>query len=173
MLGRPTGQALAASCFSRGETGLDMSLVAITMARQHGVGGGLVFACLPLEVGAGTAAGLRRVAGEFDAVDGKHLVADESLAIADGEHGAEDFGDDLVQRADEVGDGREVWLTIAGQGDEGELIDTGLRDETTGDEAASRMGTDLFPGSRSPFLSLIPQKTNLSLIVLIRSTSFA
>ena len=100
-----------------------------------------MLARLTLEVGARPTAGLGRIAGEFDAADGKHLVADEALAIADGEHGAEDLGDVLAQRADEVGDGREVWLTIAGECDESHLLDAGLRDETTGDEAA-RVGEE-------------------------------
>lgn len=99
-------------------------VVAITMGRQHGLRGGLVRPGLPLEVDATPAAGLGCIAGEFDAIDGNHLRADESLAIADGEYGAEDLGDVLAQCTDEVGDGREVWPTIAGERDERDLVDT-------------------------------------------------
>lgn len=58
------------------------------------------------------------------------------MTVTNGEHRPEHFGDILAHRADEVGDSREVWLTIAGPRDEGDLFDTGSGDGTTRHQTA-------------------------------------
>jgi hypothetical protein len=67
------------------------------------LGGGFELGGLTLEVGAGPALALRGVAGQFDAVNGEHLAADESLPVAQVQHLGEEAGDVFAQAGDKVG----------------------------------------------------------------------
>ena len=62
------------------------------------------------------------VAGQLDPVDGEHLTANKPFTIADRQRRTEHVRNTLAQRAHEVGDGVEVWLRIAAQGDEGDVL---------------------------------------------------
>ena len=105
------------------------------MARQHDAGGFFELARLMFEVGPGAASGLGGVARQFDAVDGKHLSTYQSLAITDEQYLAEDMRDVVFKRTDEVGDGGEVRLAVAGQCDEGDVFAAGAFDGPAADDA--------------------------------------
>lgn len=76
-------QAFDARLLLAGQIGFDISFVGGAMAREYRLHGGFELASLTFEVGAGTAPGLGRVAGELDPVDGEHRAAAQALAVAD------------------------------------------------------------------------------------------
>ena len=78
---------------------------------------------------------LRRVARELDAIDGKHLAADQALVVTDGEDRREHVGDVVVQRADELRDRGEMGRAVAAERDEGHVLLTGPFDAATADDA--------------------------------------
>ena len=120
-----------------GQVGFDREGVVGAVAFEHLLGGLFELGGVLLEVGAGTAPGLAGVAGEFDAVDGKHLAADEALPVTEPEDLAEDVGDGLVAAGDEGGEGCEVGCGVAREGDEGDVFPAGTLDRPGTDEAAA------------------------------------
>ena len=78
---------------------------------------------------------LRRVARERDAIDGKHLAADQALVVTDGEDRREHAGDVVVERADERRDRGERGGAVAAERDEGHVLLAGALDAATADDA--------------------------------------
>lgn len=105
------------------------------MALEHDLSGGFQLVGLVFEVGAGAAFVFAGIAGEFDAINGKHLAPDQALPVTEIEYLAEYGGDVIAQMGNKGGDGGEVRLGIAGQGDEGDVFSTGELNRTAGDEA--------------------------------------
>ena len=120
-----------------GQVGFDREGVVGAVAFEHLLGGLFELGGLLLEVGAGAAPGLAGVAGEFDAVDGEHLAADEALPVTEPEDLAEDVGDGLVPSGDEGGEGCEVGCGVAREGDEGDVFPAGALDRPGADDAAA------------------------------------
>ena len=60
----------------------------------------------------------------------------KSLLVADEQHLREDGGDVVTQRGNKSGDGGEVRLAVAGQGDEGDVFAAGAFDVAAADDAA-------------------------------------
>jgi len=133
-LGRVALEALEAPLFLGAAIWLGGQRIRGAMARHHRRRGGFELRRLPLEVGAGAAAVLGRVAGELHAVDGEHLAPDQPLPIADRHDGGEHVRDGVAQRADEVGDGGEVRGGVAAEGEEGDVLAAEARDPTAADD---------------------------------------
>jgi hypothetical protein len=70
---------------------------------------------------------LGRIARELDAVDRKHLAANQALSIADRDHRREDMRDLVPDRAHEVRDGGEMRGLIPAQCNERHVLRTGPR----------------------------------------------
>ena len=134
-LGGITVQAGDALSFFLLEVGLDGALVFLAMPFEHDFGGGFQFAGLVFEVGSCAAFGFGGVAGQLDAVDGEHLSSDQALSVADEEYLGEDAGDVVTQGSDQSGDGGEVRLAVARQGNEGDVFAAGARYVATADDA--------------------------------------
>lgn len=117
------------------EIGFDGFLVFLPMAFEHDASGGFKLAGLVFEVGAGAALLFGCVAGELDAVDGEHLAPDQALPVAQVEHLGEDAGDVVGKRRDKSGDGGEVGLGVATQGDKGDVVAADGFDAAAGDDA--------------------------------------
>jgi hypothetical protein len=105
------------------------------VAGEHGLGGGLKLGRLTLEVGARAALGLAGIRGQLDAVDGKHLAADEALPVAQVEHLAEQTGDVVGQPRDEGGNGSEMRRRISREGDERDVLAAGALNAARTDDA--------------------------------------
>ena len=95
--GRIVGQPFNASGVLLGQIRFDGKLVVLAMAFKHGLGSGFEFVGLTDEIGAGAALGLGGVARQFDAVDGKHLTANQALAVAEVKHLGKEFGHVITQ----------------------------------------------------------------------------
>jgi hypothetical protein len=104
---------------------------------DHTRDGGFDLRGFALEVGAAAALGLGGVAGELHAVDGEHVAADETLAVAHHEHLGEDTGDGLAVIGNEGGNGAVVRLAVTAQRDEDDVVPAGGLDAARADDAAA------------------------------------
>ena len=93
------------------------------------------FCAPPGKVGAGATFLLAGVARQLDAVDGKHFASDQALPVAQGENLSEEPGDFVTQAADESGNGGPVRGTVAGEGNESDVLTAGVFDSATADDA--------------------------------------
>ena len=125
-------QAADALDFLLSAVSLDRFAVFFAVAFEHDTGGGLKLGVRVFEVGAGAALLFAGVAGQLDAVDGEHLAPDQSLPVAQVEDLGEDAGDVIGKGRDKPGDGGEVRLGVAGEGDEGDVVAADGFDALTG-----------------------------------------
>ena len=77
------------------------------------------------------------IAGQFDAVDGEHLSADQVLGVASHEHWDKKFGDFAAQFAYKFGPRCELWGTITRDGHEQDVLTAGAFDAAAADHAAA------------------------------------
>jgi hypothetical protein len=106
----------------------------VPVALEHGLGGSLELPGPVQELGPGAASMLAGVARQLDAVDGEHLAADEPLPVADGQDFLEQPRRLGTQGGDEGGDGGEMRLAVAGEGDEGDVFPAGPLDAPRTDD---------------------------------------
>ena len=118
-----------------GPVGLNRQGVVLAMAGEHLLSRLFELGGLLLEVGAGTALALAGVAGQFDAIDGEHLAADQALPVAEVDHLTEDGSNLVAETGDEVGEGGEVWRAITAECNEGDLLAAGTFDLPATDNA--------------------------------------
>lgn len=109
-------------CFALVDGLIGRRVVRTLVLRQHLLGGTLHARRLALIVGAGAGFGLAGIGGEFDAIDGKHLAADQALALADQENLREQFGDAVMHARDKGGECGEVRLAVTRDGDEQDIL---------------------------------------------------
>ena len=114
--------------FFPSESSLNRFAVGFAVAFEHDPRCGFELGGLMAEIGTGAALMFAGVAGELDAVDGKHLAPDQALAVAQ----VKDLGKDPD---DVVGEGGEVRLGVATQGDEGDVVAADGFDATAGYDA--------------------------------------
>lgn len=105
--------------------GIGGGAVRFPVLAQHLLGGFLPLVEWVLEVCAGAGLGFAGVGRELDPVDGKHLAADQSLAVAQGEHLCKKLGGEVAHLRNEGGQGGEVGLAVSGQGDEEDVVAAG------------------------------------------------
>jgi hypothetical protein len=123
--------------FLLGEIRFDGQGVVLAVAGEHRFGGGFHLVRLTLKVRSRAALGLAGVARQLDTVDGKHLTANEPLAVADEQDFLEQRFDLAAQAADKVGEGGEVRGEVASEGNEGDLLTAGPLDLPATDDAAA------------------------------------
>lgn len=107
------------------------------MPFDHGLGGLFHLLGLAQEVGAGAASGLAGIARQLDPIDGEHLAANQALPVADHEYLGEQLGGQVAHVGDELREGGEVWLTVAGDGHEQHMVAAGRFHLATADNAAA------------------------------------
>lgn len=129
-LRRITHEAALPCLVLRGQRRLPVSGILGPMPREHLLRRALHLGGLAFEVGAAPTPLLRRVARQLHAIDGKHLAPNEALAVAHRQDGREDRRDLVAQRADEVGNRREVGPGVTAQRDERDVVLAGLGDGT-------------------------------------------
>jgi hypothetical protein len=121
----------------------------------------------------GAAALFAGVGGEFDAVDGEHLAANQALGIAGQQDLAEQRFDLAAEVGDELGDVRVAGLAVATDGDELDVARTGLFNGAAGNQALAVGQQDDFEhharvvgaGTHCIVLELSIQRTEVELMV--------
>ncbi len=83
----------------------------------------------------GSATFFAGVGGEFDAVDGKHVSANEALCITGQQHLAKQGFDLGTEVGDELGNVGMAGLAVATDGDELDVAPTRLLNDAAGDQA--------------------------------------
>lgn len=129
-------QLLDTPGFLDGKIGFDRQGIVRAMAGEHGLGGGFELGGLMGKVGTGAASGFTGIAGEFDAVDGEHLAADEPLAVTKKQDLGKQRGNLVAQGADEVGQGSKVRGAVTRQCNESNVFATGALNGARTDHAA-------------------------------------
>lgn len=87
------------------------------------------------KVGAGAARLFGCVAGQLDAVNGRHLASDQTLPVAQVERLGKDASKVVGQRRDKSGERSEARLAVATQGNEGDVVAAGGFNVTAGNNA--------------------------------------
>lgn len=105
------------------------------MARDNGLRHRFEFRRVLREIRPRAAPSFRGVARQFHAVDGEHLVPDQSLPIADRDDRGEGPRDRIPQSTHEVGNRGEVRRVIAAQRDKGHVLLAEAFDAAAADHA--------------------------------------
>ena len=111
--------------------------IGLALRLDHAQGLLLHLAQLALEIGARAAAGLGSIGGQFDAVDGEHLTADEALAVAQHQHLGKELGDLVAEFGDEGGQCAVVGLALTADNHEHQVVAAGRFHLAAADDASA------------------------------------
>jgi hypothetical protein len=127
-------QPLALANFLLQHARFDPLVIGLSVAFEHNAHGRLQLGRFMFEVSAGLAFFLGSVHRRLDA-EGEHLPADQTLAVANDQHLAEDPADVVAQFADEAGNGGKVQCVVIARIDKGGMFPAGAFDGPAADDA--------------------------------------